>query len=162
MKERYAVTAGRIRQELTDIERVVTRAERGLTAAHQRPEDQDLYLDSAALNLHDFYAGLERIFHHIASNVDRNVPADHEWHRELLRQMNVALPQIRPQVLSTGTIKTVDEYLRFRHVVRNIYTFEFDPERIKHLVQHLRPAFKQVQTELLAFADFLDKLVQES
>lgn len=162
MIERYVVVAGRIRQELADVERVIARAERAVAAAQQRPEDQDLYLDSAALNLHDFYAGLERIFHHIAAMVDRSVPSGHEWHRELLRQMGVTLPQIRPQVLSAGAIKIVDEYLRFRHVVRNIYTFDFDPERIEHLAQRLRPTFEQVQTELLAFADFLDELAQET
>ena len=160
MIERYAVVAGRIRQELTDIARVVARAERAIAAARQRPEDQDLYLDSAALNLHDFYAGLERIFHQIASAIDRSLPTGHEWHRELLRQMAVPLPQIRPQVLSAETLKTVDEYLRFRHVVRNIYTFEFDAERVEGLVQRMRPAFEQVETELLAFAGFLDKLAQ--
>jgi hypothetical protein len=152
MSERYRVVAGRIRQELTELERVVARAERAVTAARQRPEDQDLYLDSAALNLHDFYAGLERLFHQIAATVDRSVPTGYEWHRDLLRQMGVALAQVRPQVLSTETSKALDEYLRFRHVVRNIYTFEFDPERIERLVQRLQPSFRPVQRELLAFA----------
>lgn len=45
---------------------------------------------------------------------------------------------------------------------RNIYTFEFDPERIEHLVQRLRPSYEQIQIELLAFADFLDQLVREA
>lgn len=158
--ERYAVVAGRIRQELTELERVVARAERAIASARGRPEDQDLYLDSAALNLHDFYAGLERVFHHIAATTDRSVPAGRDWHRELLRQMGVALPRVRPEVLSAATVKALDEYLRFRHVVRNIYTFEFDPERIGRLVQRLRPSFEQVRTELLAFADFLECLAQ--
>lgn len=162
MIERYAVVAGRIRQELADIDRVVSRVERAMTAAQQQPQDQDLYLDAAALNLHDFYAGLERIFQQIASTIDRSVPSGHEWHRELLRQMTVTVPQIRPQVLSTESVKMIDEYLRFRHVVRNIYTFEFDPARIEHLAQRLRPAFEQTQIELLAFADFLDQLTQEA
>jgi hypothetical protein len=161
MIERYAVAAGRIRQELTIIEQAVDRSERATAAARQRSEDQDLYLDSAALNLHDFYAGLERIFRHIATNVDRSVPSGHEWHRGLLRQMNMALPQIRPQVISDETIQTIDEFLRFRHVVQNVYAFEFDSGRIERLVQRLRPSFEQVQVELLAFADFLDKLAQE-
>lgn len=161
MIERYAVVAGRIRQELTGLERVVDRAERAMAAARGRPEEQDLYLDSAALNLHDFYAGLERIFRHIAATLDQSVPSGPEWHRELLRQMNVALPQIRPQVVSGETIKAIDEYLRFRHVVQNIYSFEFDPERIGHLVQRLRPSFEQTKAELLAFAGFLNKLAQE-
>jgi hypothetical protein len=93
--ERYLVVAGRIRQELTDLDRVVTRSERAVSAARQRPEDQDLYLDAAALNLHDFYAGLERVFHHIATTIDKSMPSGPEWHRELLRQMQVALSQLR-------------------------------------------------------------------
>ncbi|MFQ5436071.1 MAG: hypothetical protein ACE5FD_14450 [Anaerolineae bacterium] len=62
MISEYLALVTRIHQELGDLESVVTRAERGIRAARQRPEDQDLYIDSAALNLHDFYAGLERIF----------------------------------------------------------------------------------------------------
>jgi hypothetical protein len=158
MIERYAIAAGRVRQELAGIERVVARAERAMAAARQRPEEQDLYLDSTALNLHDFYAGVERIFRHIAANIDQSVPSGREWHQELLRQMNMALPQIRPQVISEETLKATDEFLRFRHVVQNVYAFEFDPVRIERLVQRLRPSFEQVRAELLVFADFLDGL----
>ena len=158
--ERYAVTAGRIRQELIGLERVVHRAERAMAAVRQRPEEQDMFLDSAALNLHDLYTGLERIFRHIAATIDRNMPAGREWHRELLRQMNMGLPQIRPQVLSEETLQAIDEFLRFRHIVQNVYAFEFDPERIERLVQRLRPSFRQIKAELLAFADFLDGLAQ--
>lgn len=100
MIERYAVLAVRIRQELVDVERIVDRAERAIAAARRRPEDQDLYLDSAALNLHDLYAGLERVFRQIAATVDGSVPSGKEWHRELLRQMTLTLADIRPQVLS--------------------------------------------------------------
>ena len=62
MIEDYLIVANCIRQELADLERMVARAERGAIAARQRPEDQDLYVDSAVLNLHDFHVGLERIF----------------------------------------------------------------------------------------------------
>jgi hypothetical protein len=160
--ERYLVVAGRIRQELTDLDRVVTRSERAVSAARQRPEDQDLYLDAAALNLHDFYAGLERVFHHIATTIDKSMPSGPEWHRDLLRQMQVALSQLRPPVLSAETIKALDEFLRFRHVVRNIYTFEFESQRIELLVQRLRPCFERVQNELLSFANFLEQLAQDA
>ena len=46
-------------------------------------------------------------------------------------------------------------------VQSNVYSFEFEPERIDYLVQRLRPAFEQLRVELLAFADFLDSLAQE-
>jgi hypothetical protein len=160
MIERYAVLAVRIRQELVDVERIVARAERAVAAARRRPEDQDLYLDSAALNLHDLYAGLERVFRQIAATVDGSVPSGQEWHRELLRQMTMTLPDIRPQVLSAESATAIDEYLSFRHVVRNVYAFEFDLERIARLVQNARPSFARVRVDLLAFASFLDRLVQ--
>lgn len=140
------------------MERVVARIERAMAAVREKPVDQDFYLDSAALNLHDFYAGLERIFQRIAETLDRSLPSGPEWHSELLRQMSMALPSVRPQVLSAETAKSLDEYLRFRHVVRKVYTFEFDPERIGRLVQRLRPVFAGTEAELVAFADFLDQL----
>jgi hypothetical protein len=158
MIERYRVLASRIRQELSNLEQVVARAERAMTAMRQHQQDQDLYLDATALNLHDFYAGLERSLHQIAATVDRSVPSGREWHRELLRQMTVAVPQIRPQVLSAPTAKAVDEFLRFRHIVRNVYALDFESERIEQLTRQLRPTFQHVKDELLAFADFLEQL----
>ena len=97
----------------------------------------------------------------IAATIDRSVPDGSEWHRDLLRQMQVSLAPIRPQVLSEETAQALDEFLRFRHVVRNIYTFAFDPERIEHLVQRLHPCFERIQDELHGFANFLDQLAQE-
>lgn len=88
---RYAVLASRIRQDLAEIQRVVERVERAVQAQRQRTAEQDLFLDSAALNLHDFYSGLERIFQRIASSVDQSVPTGSDWHSELLHQMTVAV-----------------------------------------------------------------------
>jgi IS1 family transposase len=138
--EEYLITATRIRQEVTDLERVVRRAERAMAAARHRPEDQDLYMDSAALNIHDFYGGMERIFQQIATTIDDRLPAGQEWHRQLLQQMQTDLPEVRPPVLSAETGLALDEFLRFRHVVRHIYAFQFDPERVARLVRSMKGA----------------------
>src|SRR3989304_10549315 len=99
MIEGYRVLSARIRQELKELEQVTLRADRAISAAKRQPGDQDLYIDSAVLSLHDFYSGLERIFHFISSSVDSSVPAGHEWHRELLRQMSIEIPKLRPAIL---------------------------------------------------------------
>jgi len=161
MIERYALISGRIRQELQNLEQVVNRTEGAVDAARKRPEDQDFYLDSAALNLHDFYAGLERVFRYIASHMEQSVPIGGEWHRELLRQMNVEVPGVRPTVLSAESVRALDEYLRFRHVVRNVYTFNFDLERIERLVSRIRDCFEGVQSDLLTFAGFVERLATD-
>lgn len=158
MIEGYIALAGRIRKELDDLDHLVARANRAINAARKSPQDADLYVDSASLNLHDVYSGFERVFKQIASIVDGNVPAGPEWHRELLEQMSLDLPKVRPPVLAPDSIERLNEYLRFRHVVRNVYTFSFDPERIGRLVEELEPAFDKLRQELLAFANFLEKV----
>lgn len=161
MIEGYLVLAGRIRKELIDLERLVSKANRAMDTARRNPQDMDLYIDSASLNLHDVYSGFERIFKQIAATVDGNVPSISEWHKELLEQMGLDLPHIRPPVLTSNAIQLLDEYLRFRHVVRNVYTFSFDPERVGRLVKELVPTFEIIQQELLVFASFLEQVGSE-
>jgi hypothetical protein len=156
--EDYISLASRIHQEIDGLLRVVKRAERALEAAHRQPDEQDLFIDSAVLNLHDFYAGLERIFLQIGTIVDGYIPSGSDWHRNLLQQMQADMENMRPPVLARETSLALDEYLRFRHVVRNIYAFNFDPERVDRLVEQLNPIFIQVQIELLRFVSFLEQV----
>jgi hypothetical protein len=101
----------------------------------------------------------------MVSNCDRrvshpngNLPTGSDWHKELLRLMQLDIPDLRPPVLSTETVTVLDEYRRFRHVVRNIYTFQFDPRQIERLVIQMSSAFNQTQSELLIFIDFLKQV----
>lgn len=43
--ESYIVLAGRIRKELDDLERLVSRANRAMNTAQKNPQDTDLYVD---------------------------------------------------------------------------------------------------------------------
>ncbi|MBN2548924.1 MAG: hypothetical protein JXB15_07190 [Anaerolineales bacterium] len=154
----YIVLAERIRSELSDIEPLIERAERAVAAIQRNPENQDFFVDSAALNLHDFYSGLERIFQQIATNIDQHLPDSRDWHRELLEQMHLAISTLRPAVISESTLSSLDEFMRFRHVVRNVYTFTLDVKQIHRLVEMARPAFQSAQADLLNFALFLDEV----
>jgi hypothetical protein len=59
------------------------------------------------------------------------------WHLLLLEQMTKEVPGIRPAVISTETGTRLDEYHRFRHVVRNVYTHSFDPAKLGKLITPL-------------------------
>jgi hypothetical protein len=157
----YLLLVDRIRQELADLEYVVERSERGMRASQNNAEDQDLYIDAVALNLHDFYTGCERIFQQIGSIVDGRIPGTQNWHRELLLQMQEDVADTRPPVLTEETTELLDEFLRFRHVVRNIYAFQFDPERIDRLVNMMRPALEYLQADLLIFSSFLQQVARD-
>jgi hypothetical protein len=72
------------------------------------------------------------------------------------------IPHVRPAVVSEDTRNVLDEYRGFRHVVRNVYTFKFDPVKVQRLVEGAHRAFSQVRAELLAFADFLEQQARVS
>jgi hypothetical protein len=129
-----------------------------MIAAQRNDEDRDLLIDSAALSLHDFCAGLESIFIQIATHVDDSVPDGSGWHRDLLDQMNKDLPSRRPPVLTSELAESLDEYLRFRHVIRNIYAFVIDAESIGRLVDQLGSAFASLREELESFARILEQV----
>jgi hypothetical protein len=118
----------------------------------------DYYVDATALNLHSFYAGLERLFEIISEGIEQTKPTGSSWHQELLRQMAAEIPGVRPPVLSPDTRNRLDSYLGFCHVVRNVYTFHLDAERVGVLVRQLPATMDQVSRELLAFADFLEQV----
>jgi hypothetical protein len=144
----------RIRQELAELNEVIGRLEEAWQRA--RRSGDDFYLDSVALNLHGFYSGIERIFVHLAQTLDGSLPIGENWHQALLVQMSKEVTGIRPAVISQQTLKRLDEYRGFRHVVRNVYTFHFDEAKLEKLVMGVRGAFDQVRAEILAFAEFLD------
>jgi len=150
------IVAARIRSELNELHRIVERTCQIWLRARQA--NDDYLVDAAALNLHGFYAGLERILELVAEEIDQSRPSGSHWHQELLRQMSSEVPRVRPAVLSPELRDNLDRYRGFRHVVRNAYTFNLDVELVELLIKHLQPTMNQLSEELLAFAEFLEEL----
>lgn len=160
MNSRYLAIAGRIRREIQDIQNVVDRALKiwhdGTNAT--TASANTYYIDATALNLHGFYAGIERLLEVIADGIDQTRPSGSGWHQALLQQLASEIPGVRTAVLQSQTREQLNRYRGFRHVVRNIYTFNLDPEQIELLVKHLQPTMQLVSQDLLKFADFLEQL----
>ena len=152
--------ASRICSEVDYLKSVTMKIEEAWKRFEQTSDE--FYIDSVALNLHGFYSGLERIFELIASVVDGNKPESKNWHKELLNLMASEVPTIRPAVISEAIYSRLNDYRGFRHIVRNVYTFKFDPEKVKKLSTEITELFSKVSAELLAFADFLDKSARDS
>ena len=159
MINRLLKLSERIHSEVIDLESVIDRIKEGWQRS--KKSGDDFYIDSVALNLHGFYSGLERIFELIASSVDSKKPTHKEWHKVLLYQMAQEVPQVRPAVISEKSRSRLDEFRGFRHVVRNVYTFKFDPEKVEKLATEVPGLFADISSEILAFADFLQQAAQE-
>ena len=158
----YRELAERLRGEAPDLERVIQRALQSWERGQHSPGQQDVYLDSVALNLHGFYSGVERLFELIARHVDRKLPTGETWHHDLLQQMARDIEKTRPAIISSESASMLDELRRFRHLVHNVYTLNLVPEKMEPLISALPELWPQLRAELLAFADFLEDVVQAS
>lgn len=107
--------------------------------------------------LHDFYTGIEKIFENIAKEIDQRVPMGEEWHSELLHQMTLDIPGLRPPVISPNTEKRLREYLGFRHLFRKRYGFELDWGKMKRLLLKMPQVLSNVEKEIEIFFDSLAK-----
>ena len=147
--------AERLRDNLSEIDTVLQRIVEGWRRFLSSSDDY--YLDGVALNLHGLYSGLERIFELVAEVIDDNKPGGENWHLALLKQMSMEIPKVRPAVISETSFHELNEYRGFRHVVRNVYTLRFDPQKINRLVDKTPEMFNRVRAEILAFSDFLEE-----
>lgn len=154
MAGKGAVLASRILNEVSSLGIVVARVERAWKKA--AANNDEFYFDSVALNIHSFYSVLERVFEKVASAVDNSPPQGINWHQELLKQMALEIPNVRPAVISEKTRKRLDNYRGFRHVVRNVYSYHISPDKMEPLAKGIRLTFKQVEKELTAFSRFIE------
>lgn len=155
MNKKVLTLISRLEKELVELKQVVYRVaeawERALT------KEDDYYIDAVALNLQSFYTGLERIFTAIASQIDENVPSGNEWHKDILRQMSTEIKLIRPQIISQELVNQLDNYRGFRHIVRNLYAFNFSKANIEKLVLALPKTYNDLQNEINTFLEYLEE-----
>jgi len=156
-KEKIPVLVVEIKNELAKLEKLVQR----LATQAGRVDDEEIS-ESAALRLHNFYTGCERIFKLIASEVNGVLSQNLDWHKRLLNQMALEVPGIRPAVISPATRTVLEELLNFRHVIRNIYGFELKPERVEELVAITIDLFPRFVSEIETFNAFLLDILDQN
>jgi archaellum component FlaC len=160
VKEKALKEAKRIHDELSQIDTIVSHVKRDWNEFVRTGDDA--YLKAVAYDLQGFYTGLERILESVADTIDDHLPAGESWHKILLDQMSKEIQGVRPALLSDNSKKLLDEFMRFRHRVRNIYSFNLIPERVENLVEKLPYAYEQARKDLSAFAQFLEQVSSEA
>ena len=70
--------------------------------------------------------------------------------------MSIAIPGVRPAVIDAALADALGEFLRFRHVFRNVYGFVLDPERMRPLEERLPVVLATFRTQIEAFLTWLE------
>lgn len=118
----------------------------------------EAYIDSIAHNLENFYLAVEEIFKMICVVTEEGLPEGERWHSILLRNMAKEIKGVRPPVITMETYEMLDDYRKFRHLARNIYTFNIVPEKVIILAKTVNKAFKGLESDAKRFAMFMLKV----
>ena len=152
----------RINDELVKIESTVDGIAKALEDIEVLPAAAKQYIEEVIANkLANVYNGIEQIFERIAREVDRHVPTGEEWHKNLLAQMAAQRPE-RVPVISEQTFLRLEELLRFRHVVNNIYGEELIYEKTEPHAKSIDALFANVCQDLNTFTDSLVRREEDS
>jgi len=163
MTVKYLVLIEEIRQELEALVEIIAHIEAGLADYQKADEDNKSYIiDSLALSLQSFYTGCENLFRRIAASVDGELPAGERWHADLLDQMSIELPEIRPKVITEDTKQKLRELLGFRHTIRNIYIFDIASEPVITLASTVSTFLGQLKMDLENFSEFLKQVGKDN
>jgi len=106
-----------------------------------------------AVNLHGWYTALETLLERAARLFDQSVPSGPAWHVDLLAQMAVDVPSLRPALLEARALADLHELRRFRHFFRNAYVLDLDPARVRGQAERLRDVRPSVDAALDRFGD---------
>lgn len=154
--KRFAGLRADIQLELSNLERLIEETKMLPT---DTPENI-LIVRGAASILHDFYSSIEKIFERIALNLDGDLPRGEDWHVQLLHRMSTSVPDVRPPVITPDLESNLSEYLRFRHVFRNVYGFELKWHRLRELVDDMPGVYSELRSQIDVILSFLVDLDQ--
>jgi hypothetical protein len=110
----------------------------------QKKAPVGIELDSAALLLHSFYIGIEKILEFILKDSKERVAESAGSHMELLDKAFVSNAN-RNQIFKDELREPLDKYLKFRHFIRHSYGFQIEWSRMEHLIKNLESVWSEVK-----------------
>lgn len=123
------------------------------TLANRDPDE--IEMRAAALTVHAFYNGLEKVFVLVAKHFDQQVPSGFRWHRQLLDRMGESTDR-RPAIIERSEYDMLTEYLSFRHLVRHSYPGSLSWYRFSEIARNLFSVHQQIERRIRDFLSFLE------
>jgi hypothetical protein len=114
-----------------------------------------------AVNLHGWYTALETGLERVARLLDESIPDGPTWHLDLIEQMRIDIPGLRPALIPSESLASLHELRKFRHFFRNAYVLDLDPEKVRARAHDLETAAPSITTALDRFEGELARAIRE-
>lgn len=157
MKYSILILTDEIEEELANVEEL----QNNLKLSRGKDLDEDSKRRVYASILEDFYMAVEKIFKIVARDIDHNLPDNGAWHKKLLRQMSIKISDTRPALIDKKLFHKFEEYLKFRHLIHNIYGFQLQLERFLPLVKEMDNVAEEFKKQVTSFLEKMQEIAQE-
>jgi hypothetical protein len=158
-KKRVPDLIAEITQEIESIDRIHASISAVYKKLQLTSENSEEFLESLAFKLHNFYTACEKIFKRVAEDINGGLPDSFDWHRRLLETASLEIVNVRPPIITKETMFALNDYLAFRHVVRNIYGFELRRDKVEVLLNSIDAVYNKLKHDITIFVEFLKALV---
>jgi hypothetical protein len=153
MNEQVRLLEAEVKADLQAIDQ----AYRALDTVTDQSPDPETTI-AIAYYVHVIYGLFENLFGRIATFFGNQITDRQRWHAQLLRRMTLDVSQVRPPVIGQDLYDSLDEMRRFRHLFRNAYVLNFDPDRLSIVLKHARRAEGLHRRDIGKFIEFLTAL----
>ena len=137
--------------EISQIDTLLDETMPLLKLAHNKTPDM---VESAALGLflHSFYNGIENIIKFIIKEKHGTLPSSSKWHKELL-DLCFIKSNDQKELFNENLKDVLDDYLSFRHFIRNTYSFKIKWERMEHLILNIDKNWNDIKAEIINYLE---------
>lgn len=150
----YQVLFNKSWKELEKISLTVAKVTKFLDVLAEYHEDMDsfdLMVAGISVNLQGVCMGVERLFSHIANDIDDYMPSGDQWQCKLFHQMTLTLPGKRERVIRSDTLAFLLELKTFKVSVRGGFGDDLDASSVIAMALKLPGCFEALKQDCLAF-----------
>jgi len=144
-------TIMKVEFEISQIDTLLDETMPLLKLAHNKTPDM---VESAALGLflHSFYNGIENMMKFIIKEKYGKLPSSGKWHKELLDLCFIKTDD-QKELFNEKLKDVLDDYLSFRHFIRNTYSFKIKWERMEHLILGIDKNWNDIKAEIINYLE---------
>jgi len=121
-----------------------------------QPENDEKIINKA-YHLHNLYSAYEDMFKEISETFENNIERSSGYHKNLLIRMKIAIPGIRPNVISNQCYNVLGELMAFRHVFRHAYNYNLATDKMQLLRNKIIENQNNIKTDINYFKQFLEQ-----
>jgi hypothetical protein len=135
--------------EISQIDELLSETEPLLKLVSSKVPDM---VEAAALGLflHSFYNGIENILKFIVKEKYGKLPSGIKWHKELIDLCFIRNDD-QNKIFNEDLKSVLDDYLSFRHFIRNTYSYKLKWERMEYLVLNIGKNWNDIKTEIVNY-----------